>query len=71
MDYEKTNSMEQKSDSPNPEMEKPMDTPEVETKQSPDPKIAHDVEDGEVDLHPDGKTEDENGKHGHVLVWVI
>ena len=73
MDYEKTNSMEGSRDSPQHEMEKqPMDIPGGEIQQSVDPDIAHSMEDGEVDMQRDWKSDDEDGKHGHVLVgWLI
>ena len=49
-----------------------MDIPGGEIQQSVDPDIAHSMEDGEVDMQRDWKSDDENGKHGHVLVgWLI
>ena len=67
MDYKKTNSMEGDSDSLRQEMEKqPMDIPGVEVQQSADPDISHGMDDGEVDMQRDWKSDDENGKHGHV-----
>lgn len=72
MDYEKTNSMEGSRDSPQHERRTTNGPSRRRDQQSVDPDLDHSMEDGEVDMQRDWKSDDENGKHGHVLVgWLI